>query len=613
MHMWRNLLTSRHTRVGGLTQPSMTRWALVGLLVTAAACADAGLDEPTATTDDALFSNDRMVFLYRATGGSPSWVTAHDTYGTDHIAEPLRSSVSPSSAASQSFYHLGFDGTDYVRGRRRISTDTNDGVTVQAWFRAGRVDRAKQVIFSNTQSAGFTLRLERNRLRGLVRVGGKYMSVTSRRRLTAGRWYRATFRVMLLGRGTENYRWMSRPQVRLTMWIDGDFDSEVVERPRRSPRIVNSRVKPMLGAEPNRDSRPSGWHFNGNIHAVIVRNYPLSASFIDVNPSFDGNGYLGQPSYHDGDHSKAIDERITRFDDSGKVHPVAFVPFTNDEYVVQGVASSCEGRSSCRNERLYMSLYYKATNGGGTNGNPAIIAELDPRRGYRVTRCFRLTGELGNSHVGGLAHYGGRLYVSGEGKIERYPLRASGNGACEDLHADRVWSVKASSFVSYTEVGGRALLVGRFCKDSSNCEYANGSNARPYAYRYPLDAAGNLIHSGDSYDAFTTKYRLPYKAQGVDIAGSKLVVATSYGNRSSHIRRYSLSRANCPRGRSCGGVSEYGRRLTLPAGTEDLAYANGRMWSASESGARHFQKRSSNWTQLYPYVFYSRPHGSSWR
>ena len=51
--------------------------------------------------------------------------------------------------------------------------------------------------------------------------------------------------------------------------------------------------------------------------------------------------------------------------------------------------------------------------------------------------------------------------------------------------------------------------------------------------------------------------------------------------------------------------------LTGPSGFEDLALSpEGLIWTASESGARYFQKRADenllcggNWSDLYPYVF----------
>lgn len=45
--------------------------------------------------------------------------------------------------------------------------------------------------------------------------------------------------------------------------------------------------------------------------------------------------------------------------------------------------------------------------------------------------------------------------------------------------------------------------------------------------------------------------------------------------------------------------------FTIPAGGEGLSFSpDGKLWTVSESGAKYYQKRSSNpWTTFYPFVF----------
>ena len=90
----------------------------------------------------------------------------------------------------------------------------------------------------------------------------------------------------------------------------------------------------------------------------------------------------------------------------------ALVPFLQDSYIVQGVASSCESLEAeqCVAERLYLSLYWKdryAHTANTTNyeNNKSLIVELDPNSSpaLDITRCWKLSGELDQSHVGGLA------------------------------------------------------------------------------------------------------------------------------------------------------------------------------------------------------------------
>jgi len=114
------------------------------------------------------------------------------------------------------------------------------------------------------------------------------------------------------------------------------------------------------------------------------------------------------------------------------------------------------------------------------------------------------------------------------------------------------------------------------------------------------------------------KYRLPYKAQGVDVdpAHQNLLVSMSYGDKQSQFRKYPLQ--ECPYGNSCDELPQSCPALMHPAGAEDLAMtSSGRLWSASESSARYYQKRATTWTKawtnFFPFVYYTVPNsvGSS--
>ena len=309
-------------------------------------------------------------------------------------------------------------------------------------------------------------------------------------------------------------------------------------------------------------------------------------------------------------------------------HRDALVPFLQDSYIVQGVASSCEARPAheCESERLYLSLYFKnaAGNDAGDIGftqNKSLIVELNPASTptLEITRCWSLSGETETSHVGGIAYAKANsgdqyLYVSGAGKIERFTLpttqvdpeqspHQSNYGSLESCGVlgdltNQAWVTPASSFISHVlmdEVD--YLMVGRFCRDTDGCD--------PRAYAYQLNLSNGMIQGGLADRELVIRV----KAQGVDVYDDHLYVSVSYGDNDSYIYKDQLSAARCLN-TSCSGASvETVGRVTVKggvAGGEDLARVGTHLWSASEAGSRYFQNRpliEFPWSSYFPYIY----------
>ena len=307
-------------------------------------------------------------------------------------------------------------------------------------------------------------------------------------------------------------------------------------------------------------------------------------------------------------------------------HRDALVPFLQDSYIVQGVASSCEARPAheCIDERLYLSLYFKdaaghdASEDGFTDRN-SIIVELNPSTAtFDLTRCWLLSGEIEDSHVGGLAFARSQqgisyLYASGASQIERYTLPSLAQdpelnpyqpnygslASCGTLgdQTNRAWPVSASSFVSHVVIEQTDyLMVGQFCNDSS---------CTAQAYAYQLNLNDGTIQSGAADQTF----KIRQKAQGVDVNGAHLYVSVSYGDNDSYIYKESLNAARCENTNCEGAEVENLGRVTVKggvAGGEDLARVGQHLWSASESGSRYFQNRpvwQFPWSSYFPYIY----------
>lgn len=565
---------------------------------------------------------DELIMDFRAGSPQSPWSSGYSAYfgaWEDRLYSPTLA-----VDADGVPYHrpvVQFDGTDsYLTMHDFAPVDTDDGLSVEAWFRARELTE-KQVIFSNTEYSGYTLRLEGDRLVGLVNVDGQYLEVVSNATLDAGRDYGATFVVQLLGEGFEGANLSSgAPRARLILLLDGQFDAWREFSILPDSRILNSPVRPLIGAEPDGAGRAHRWYFSGLIGSVTVRNYPLDIgeratvreALFSVGASQDGSVRGGRAAYlrgigdssDDGGKYVALDSLLTSAP-STEVHVEGIVPFVNDGYIVQGVAHSCEGGQRCSDERLYLSFYHRG-DGGEVDLNHSLIAELDPQRGMKVNRCFRVGGRLSHSHVGGLAQYNGNIYLSSseeEHLVARFalphrPLTDGNLGECQLVHPDDEWQVEASSFVSFARVpsGEPGLLVGKYCQSETSCE------SPPRAYLYSLDAFGGVLNASPGFS-----FALPVGAQGVELTARsgayEIVVAKSVS-----ISGYPVVRVNCSV-RDCAAPLDVSPSWTIetPTGGEDTVLLADRIWTASESGSRWFNLRDeSPWIQrgdFFPFIY----------
>ena len=422
-----------------------------------------GSAAPAAAADD-------IVIQWRAwkdpvTDCTTPWPTCYQVRnGVQYKKEDSLSNVSDSYG--RRFYK--FDGVnDYIYLGERANADEDDGLTVRAWFRPDRVS-GRQVVISNTRSAGFSLQLDGDRVTGKVNIAGAYYSVTSTTAVSLGKWNQATFVVDLDGDDMESSHIDGGPnRARLELWVNGKkTEAKFPLGPLgTNPEIVNSPTNPLVGAEPNASGAPTGGFFKGDIEAVNVRNYPIESDsfhpdaklgandWLSMPPPEDGSIKGGEPSYYDVKLEAASLTVDARFADPGppeleakdedtydstRIQIHSLVPFMNDEYVVQGIASTCPTTTSCANERLFLSLYW---HGEGQTKNPSLIVEIDPKKnsGGRVLSCRKLTGALGESHVAGLGYFAEMLYVggtdtNGQAQAERYEIWNQGSDAkCTDL------------------------------------------------------------------------------------------------------------------------------------------------------------------------------------
>jgi len=616
----------------------------LGLLCTAA---------PAAAADDILIQ--WRAFPDPAEACAPgSWPTCYEVRnGVQYQKQNSLSGASDSNDLKYGRRFYAFDGAnDYIWIPKITNADTDDGLTVRAWFRPRRLS-GRQVVISNTNAGGFSLHLDGTRVVGEVNIAGTYYSVESPTNVVRlGEWNQVTFVVDLDGDDMESSHIGGGANVALLTLIVNGNQSDIVHGlgpVGTNPRIVNSTKHPRLGAEPNASGAPTQWFFKGDIEAVNVRNYPIewdsdhpdaqlgANKWLTVPPAEDGGIKGGEPSYYDShldEASLTVDARFAEPDDpndpddvdtydSDRVNIHSLVPFINDEYIVQGIASTCpdadeDDAADCDDERLFLSLYWRSASGGSPEvPNPSLIVEIDPKEesGGRVLSCRALTGELGDSHVAGLGYHDGMLYVGagedGESYAERYELwDATGDLSCSDVEP---WGEAIE-----IEDGGSLSIQDGFLLVS---DYAGGSDDPAQLWVHEIQPDGTLLRN-------QAHYCLPNLIEGVafvDFGGSEgseypgtldnpgdssYLVLTQLNDGLIRISATDAMAAY-QNGKCPDGLFKLTDSIAVSTkGSQDLALSSvaaspGRVWFANESGSKYYQQNDeAGWPHLFPFVAY---------
>ena len=544
------------------------------------------------------------IFRYRTYSGSvPSWVS--DLKSTSlSLSDGNALNYSERGPAVDGIVPFrnrpvtAFDGADYWLADDDI--DAND-LSIEAWFRTAS-SSGWQTLFSNTEGGGFSLKIKEGKLRGLYRVkdGSSWDDLEHLGTLSVADdlWHHAVFTV---DQRSDGYQ--------LCLWLDGTSEC-VLRTDTRAPK--DSTIGPAVGAEPNEDDGTYTFtdHFVGEIYGVVVHDFVLSDSWLEDRVLRDGSRYFDAPSYHD--YLSGTDGVAQRIDDSIEDHPNLLgataaryrLPFQDDRYVVQGVGSHASGE-------VFLSMYYGAKDlDGGCNDEPytvnSVIVGFDPCTSEmtRVMMLYGPDGSVNMAHVGGMAVVGNHAWTThsdgGTTVLARYSLEPPTERepvsfpVSEDLLPPGVpWRLVAdetvavpedcgSSYMSYDSAANR-LWLGKFSTSSGAAVCV-----------LEIDEEGLL-------GAVVERWTLPIaKVQGiVSLQDGRVLLSQSYGNNDSGLHVWTP------------GASSATEVLSGPAGFEDLALSpEGLIWTASESGARYFQKRfqenpfcGPNWSDLYPYAF----------
>lgn len=472
-----------------------------------------------------------------------------------------------------------FSGADsYIKSveKVRVSFAGDHNLSGEVWFNPEAEDMS---IFSwndSTMMHGIDLYLDNGKVIFERRFFDTIIVAESNSNITLNNWHYVNWILSIKSKNVE-----------ISFYIDGDLDTASLYTLDSLVgfAIVNTEV--LVGKSNFNTSLP---FFKGKLYAVNFKSYIPQAEYLKAHVPFDGSEYFGIPAYHNyniGNSGNEVDQRIT-----GSPTPImesVVIPYMDDDFIPQGLTNSEEGDDNIYSNPMVYSSMYNKTVDGQTGAKRSIIVEMDPNNKYKIRRCLQLAGALKYSHVGGIAFYKNRIYVASGHQIEAYQIPEFDSSETYEKYVN----ITAPSSMLFN-VGSQASFVTYYRDTIWVGDYK--TDVLPYLWGYPLNEDGTV-------DVLSSpkKYLMPYKTQGVawtNVAGTDyLMISTSGGDGKSYIDRVprsNLSLSQTP-------ISD--RTLAFPAGGEDLTFDKDQnLYAQSESGAKHFQKRSSPWSTFYPFL-----------
>jgi hypothetical protein len=575
--------------------------------------ADAGPPSPYRVPDTPPFANPTfgdepgVIFRWRADGVSTS---------PGVLSEGLEEVTTERPEPFSSFRYVAFDpppgsASGYL-GESPIATQPT-GFTVQAWFRARSLDGTR-TLFSNTgANRGLCFDVKDGYLQVALSTsdaGSPYRHWVrdASTPLQTDRWYHATVSASLR---TDHWR--------VAFFVDGEPIHEQTLPFDHGSALVHSTERPAVAAEPGAGGL-EGEAFDGDIHAVVVHNYPLGDDVLGTRQLREGGRYFGTPSYHDylkipepagtagasppySDRKYNFARRVAltnkdrRFDGLRPARVRLGLPFLNDRYVPSGVAVSGDGRT------LWMGFHFVHDEGGNPDGNGTFVAEID-LPSYEVRSVYRLqdvNGTAWTRAAGGMTWAPGGLYLTLGNRVVRFETsRANletppdpdlpGSTSFYTLQATDVFEVRVSDAAIAYDAEYDALWLGGHTGSAID--------------RYDLSPEGAIERpsstSSDEQLALPASVAFVRGVTRLPVAGERCFLLTSYdlgdvaGAHASRLFRW------------CEGRPAAAARLDISGAAQALALGpDGTVWVLPQSGSRHLQKRTQSrpwYDVLTPYL-----------
>lgn len=247
---------------------------------------------------------------------------------------------------------------------------------------------------------------------------------------------------------------------------------------------------------------------------------------------------------------------------------VCINPGLNDGAIPQGIAVDEQ------KDIIYTSAYF--------SNQASRIYITNSKSNARYVELYKSNNEIFKGHVGGIAYSNGNLYLANDGYV--YIINEN------ELNNDKVIlnnKFKVNNSASFISITGDYLYVGEF------------HNGKKYITDHKIEVENDIYYAICSVYLLSdlTKpvkiYSIRDKVQGFCITDKGTVVlSTSYGMANSKYYIYydkDIKKTNeMYDGVELIKLDHYSKVINGPAMSEDLEYANGRVYCLTESASNKY-------------------------
>ncbi len=247
---------------------------------------------------------------------------------------------------------------------------------------------------------------------------------------------------------------------------------------------------------------------------------------------------------------------------------VCINPGLNDGAIPQGIAVDEE------KDIIYTSAYF--------SNKASRIYITNSKSNDRYVELYENDNKIFTGHVGGIAYSKGNIYLANDGYV--YIIKE------QELNDNKVIlnnKLKVNNSASFISITGDYLYVGEF------------HNGKKYITNHKIEVENDTYYAICSVYLLSdlTKpikiYSIRNKVQGFCITDKgTIVLSTSYGMANSKYYIYydkDIKKSNeLYEGVELVKLDNYSKVINGPAMSEDLEYANGRVYSLTESASNKY-------------------------
>ena len=278
------------------------------------------------------------------------------------------------------------------------------------------------------------------------------------------------------------------------------------------------------------------------------------------------------------------------------------IPGTNSGFVGQGL-------DYLEDENAFLACGYSAK-----KGNASMVYFVDSNGKAKLTLLKNADGSNYTGHTGGIAHYKEYVYITGDEGCDVFLLSDFVDGKGE---SKMLGTVATPIGPAYCNVHDGKFYAGSFYR-AGNYETPEwqrmttpaGDENKSVIVMYNIDdAACDTFYISPSLSAVYSTTEL---VQGMTFIGDEMVLSTSYGIASSHLKFYNtanlvageftLDGSNQPVPLFHLDSSCLAKDITAPPMSEEIVYLDGKIYIMTESASnKYIFGKFTGATHLYAY------------